>query len=145
MSAEEIEHGISVFLQIGALLGILSTAIYLFISLKNYFKAAKEDRRNLEKAHQENIERIKKGMIEDIMKDLGPRIERNISELQRTNELIMAKDITAAENKKRLDDVDKWRVDIEKKFIVIDMQLPTIKSIKVDIETIKNILKAKLS
>ena len=42
--------------------------------------------------------------------------------MQRMNELIIQKDVSAAENKKRLEEIDKWRIDIEKKFIIIDMQ-----------------------
>ena len=39
--------------------------------------------------------------------------------MQRMNELIIQKDVSAAENKKRLEEIDKWCVDIEKKFIVL--------------------------
>ena len=49
MSAEDVQQGISVFLQLGALLWHNFDPIYLFISLKNYFKSAKEDKVKMEK------------------------------------------------------------------------------------------------
>lgn len=140
MSAEDIQNGISAFLQFGALLGILSTAIYLFIALKNYFKQTKIDKVNMEKTHQENIERIKKAMSDDIMNDLGPRIDKNISEMKRMNDYIQEKEVSVIDNKKRLDEMDKWRVNIEKKFIVYDMRLPELENIRKNLDIIKNLL-----
>lgn len=131
MSAEEIQQGISVFLQFGALLGIVSTAIYLFIALKNYTKQSKEDNitrqkefdEKLKAAGQNIIDKVTgkiEGEIEDVRRDLTVKVEQ-------LNEL-----------KTQFIRISEKMEEIDKKCIAYDFKIPELQEIRKTLETIKN-------
>jgi septal ring factor EnvC (AmiA/AmiB activator) len=118
-------------LQVAALLGIASTAIYLFIALKNYTKEQREDANKRQTAFDERLklsgERVInqitnnfEGQIKDVRKDLTARVEQ-------LNELKI-------EFKK----VSEKLEELDKKCIIYDYKIPELQEIKKMLETIKN-------
>lgn len=131
MSAEEIQQGISVFLQFGALLGIVSTAIYLFIALKNYTKQNKIDNiarqqdfdEKLKAAGQNIIDKVTgkiEGEIEDVKRDLTFKVEQ-------LNEL-----------KVQFGKITEKIEELDKKCVIYDYKIPELHEIRKTLETIKN-------
>lgn len=118
-------------LQVAALLGIASTAIYLFIALKNYTKEQKEDANKRQTAFDD---RLKKSG-EDVVSQITNKIQGDIRDVR--------KDLTFKveqldELKKEFDDISKKLDEIDKKCIGYDYKIPELQEIKKLLETIKN-------
>lgn len=117
------------FLQIGAVLGIVSTAIYLYIALRSY---AKERRKELEAAREANEKKL-----ESVKTEVIEKVSEKISGLQ---DQLKSKAEQITELKTKFDDIEGQVRVIDKKCVEYDIKLPEIEKVKNDIDEIRNIL-----
>lgn len=118
-------------LQVAALLGIASTAIYLFIALKNYTKEQKED---ANKRQREFDDRLKQSG-DNVVSQITNKIEGEIKDVRRdlTLKVEQLNDL-----KIEFDEISKKLEELDKKCIIYDYKIPELQEIKKLLETIKN-------
>jgi len=125
----DITQTYQLFLQIGAVLGIVSTAVYLYIALKNYARERRNEMEAASKANEIKLENVKTEVIE--------KVSAKISGLQ---DQIKSKAEQISELKTKFDDIEGQVRVIDKKCVEYDIKLPEIEKVKADIEEVKNIL-----